>query len=527
MRVTETIRFVFGPDSFTYVTREVPERRTDGVTYVGATMDGVAMGRGTAPGEFEIRRRDNGRRRVLFHFASLSASAHTFTLTYVAAGVARQDADADVLAWQLLPTEHDYAIDRATAEIVYPAASKVIGVSVIGQEAGTAGTEGTTLRVSRRGLSRNQAWPITLRFAPRTLAAVPPLWQQRQLLTREYMPMFLGLGALILLTGAGGFLLFRLNHRPELPDDPYARTPEPPVGLPVALAGAVTASGASVGWPHVLGALLDLARRGVLRIEPGRDSGIFKSKAYLIRRTDAKTVLARHEQALLDALFTTKSGPRDTVTFADITRAVGSPRRWKGIRQAVTADLRAAGLVDADRERTRGRLTILGLAIVLAGIAGLVACIPLLERVGDAVLVLPATLMAVGIVGIGTGATFNVLSADGQRRARAAKSYQRYLADASKQAAASSSTGATFEQALPYAAAFGVAVAWAKHLQKQGVMNGPAWLGALAQDATGSQSHMAATIAMLSAGSHAGGQAGGHSAGGGAGAAGGGSSSAG
>jgi hypothetical protein len=83
-----------------------------------------------------------------------------------------------------------------------------------------------------------------------------------------------------------------------------------------------------------------------------------------------------------------------------------------------------------------------------------------------------------------------------------------------------------FEQALPYAAAFGLALGWAKHLEKQGVTSGPSWLGALAQDGTRTQSHMAATVAMLSAGSSAGGQAG-HNAGGGAGAAGGGSSGAG
>jgi hypothetical protein len=526
IHVTETIRFAFGSDSFTYVYREVPRRRTDGVTYVGASMDGVPMDRGSAPGQFEIKNRDNGRRRVVFHFAPITSSTHTFTLTYVAQGVVRQEADADVLAWQVLPTDHDYPIDRATADIRYPAAASVLGFSAIEPDARAELGDGASLRASRAGLGRDDEWPITVRFAPRTLVAVPPLWQQRQLLTRENIPLFLGLGGLILLTGVGGFLLFRLNTRPELSDDPQARTPAPPDHLPVALAGAVSSQWFGVSWPHALGALLDLARRGVVRVEPNRDPGLFKSKPFLIRRTGVKAALASHEQVLLDLLFTSKAGPRETLSFADVGRVVGSSRRWKRFTKAATADLRAAGLLDAERERLRGRVTILGLGLVIAGIAGLAICVPFLGRVGDALLILPVSLLAVGITGLGAGATFNVLSAEGQRRAIAARSYERYLADLSKHPSPSGAAGAIFEHALPYAAAFGVAVTWAKHLEKQGVTNGPPWLGALAQDQARSSSHMAATIAMLSAGSSAGAQAGGHAAGG-AGAAGGGASGAG
>ena len=174
LHVTETIRFAFGPDSFTYVYREVPERRTDGVVYVGASMDGVPMDRGNGPGQFEIRKRDNGRRRVVFHFAPVTSSTHTFTLTYVAEGVVRQEADADVLAWQILPTDHDYAIDRADAEIVAPAGATVVGFALPEPDVRGLRTEGTTMRLSRAGLGRDEEWPITIRFARRTVAAVPP-----------------------------------------------------------------------------------------------------------------------------------------------------------------------------------------------------------------------------------------------------------------------------------------------------------------------------------------------------------------
>ena len=527
IRVTETIRFAFGPDSFTYVYREVPARRTDGITYLGASMDGVPMDRGGGPGQFEIKKRDNGRRRVVFHFAPVRASTHTFTLTYRAVGVVRQATDADLLVWAVLPTDHDYVIDRATVEIAYPSTTTLAGAPQFEPAGAVSHANDGIVRASRSEVGTDDEWTARVRFAPRTLAAVPPFWQRRQMRTQEYMPLFLGLGGLILLTGVGGFLLFRLNSRPEMPDDPHERIPAPPDGLPVALAAAVTASWIGVTWNHAMGALLDLARRGAVRIESNPDPGLFKSKPFIIRRTGMRPLLAAHEQTLLDLLFTSKTGPRETITFAEVGRVVGSSRRWKRFSKAATADLRAAGLLDSERERIGSRMTVLGLALVIVSIAALAACVPLLERVGDAVLALPVSLLAVGITGLGAGATFNVLSADGLRRARAANGYRRHLQDLSKPSSSAGASSAMFEQALPYAAAFGLALGWAKHLEKRGVTSGPSWLGALAQDGTRRQSHMAATVAMLSAGSSGGAQAGHNAGSGGAGAAGGGSSGAG
>ena len=88
--VTETLRIVFGPDSFTRVVRDLPSRRTDGVIVLGATMDGQALERGRTAGQFEIRKEDDGLRRVVWHFPETSNATRTFTLTYRAAGVARQ-----------------------------------------------------------------------------------------------------------------------------------------------------------------------------------------------------------------------------------------------------------------------------------------------------------------------------------------------------------------------------------------------------------------------------------------------------
>jgi uncharacterized membrane protein len=82
------------------------------------------------------------------------------------------------------------------------------------------------------------------------------------------------------------------------------------------------------------------------------------------------------------------------------------------------------------------------------------------------------------------------------------------------------------EHWLPYAVAFGTALAWMKRLQKQGITMGPSWLTAVSREGAHGPASIGATVAILSSGSSAGAHAGGH-AGGASGAAGGGASGAG
>ena len=163
--VTETIRFIFGPDEFTYVYRELPSRRTDGLTIVEATMDGLPMERGKAAGQFEVKRDDN-RRRIVWHFPATSDAARTFTVTYRAAGVVWQDADSDVLAWTLLPTRHEYAIECASGEVAYPAGSALVADAVLDPSASEVRHEGRTIRFERCPFERNASWVVTPAIRP-------------------------------------------------------------------------------------------------------------------------------------------------------------------------------------------------------------------------------------------------------------------------------------------------------------------------------------------------------------------------
>jgi hypothetical protein len=522
--VTETIRFAFGPDEFTYVYRELPSRKTDGVTILDASMDGVPMARGKSAGQFEVKREDN-RRRVIWHFPATSNASRTFTVTYRAAGVVWQDRDSDVLAWTLLPTRHEYAIDCASGEVAYPPDAARVAEAVFDPPASDVRHEGQSVRFERCPFERNASWVVNLRFAPRSVAPVAPGWQRRSIRNRENTPLFLGLGGLLLLAGLGGFVMFALSHR-------HARTEtsgavwSPPDDLRPALAGTLISTGASAGWGPVLGAVMELARRGVLIVQSVEKPGLFKSQEVRISRGPAVADAAPHERVLLELLFNDKNGPRTSVTFSELAKTFASSRRWKRLKEAIASDLRTERLLDADRERTRGRVMLLGLVVMLLSIAGFIGSVALFDRVGEPVLSLPIALLIVGVAGMITGASLSPLSEEGHRRAGRWRAFKRTLGDASEASAGSAPGALQLERWLPYAVAFGTALAWTKRLQKQGVTLGPSWLAAVSQDGADGPAGIGATVAILSAGSSAGAHAGGH-AGGVSGAAGGGASGAG
>ena len=521
--VTETIRFAFGPEAFTYVFRELPTRRTDGLTVIETSMDGVRMERGKGAGQYELKRDDN-RRRIVWHFPATANAARTFTLTYRAAGVVWQDTDSDVLAWTLLPTRHEYAIDCASGEIVYPEGAALTAEAVLVPPVSRVNQDGRTLRFEHCPFERNASWVMTLRFVPGSVVSVAPRWQQRSALNRENLPLFLGLGGFVLLAGIAGFVVFALNQR-HARSDSAGSVSSPPDHLRPALAGSLISSGASTGWSPVLGAVMDLARRGALSIESVEKSGVFSSGEVRISRGPLQVHAAPHERVLLDLLFTDKHGPRTNVTFSELASTFASSRRWKRLKDAIAAELRDECLLDADRERTRGRVTVAGLVILLSSIPGFIGSVALFDRVGQPVLAVPIALLIVGVVGMITGASLSPLSEDGHRRAERWRAFKRTLASAPDGPGGAPGIDRV-DLWLPYAVAFGTALAWMKRLEKRGVTAGPSWLAAVTRDGAHGPASIGATVAILSAGSSAGSHAGGHS-GGASGAAGGGASGAG
>ena len=122
--ITETVRFHFERDPFTFAFREISLTETDGVKFLDASMDGVQMSPGTQPGQVEVEQGDP--LKVTWHFSPTSNAAHVFVVRYRANGVIRKG-DGDTLVWRAIPEDHDYSIDRSTVTLIYPAKASALG----------------------------------------------------------------------------------------------------------------------------------------------------------------------------------------------------------------------------------------------------------------------------------------------------------------------------------------------------------------------------------------------------------------
>jgi uncharacterized membrane protein YgcG len=259
-----------------------------------------------------------------------------------------------------------------------------------------------------------------------------------------------------------------------------------------------------------LGTLLDLARRGVLKIEETKRSRLYGRQFQIVLYDDSAR-LAPHENVLLESVF--KPG-ETAVTMRDFFSRLTRRRQFP---DAVREELRSAGYINPVRETARRKLSIAGFILLLAGLAlfveGLVFDSSFATPVG-------VSLFVSGFLGLVLAATQPIWSDAGVLVAAQWKAFARYLSKLSRGFELLRDT-ASFERFLPYAAAFGLAAPFLKQRAKQGGVELPPWFHAMdSADASD------AFVAFVSTGD-ASSSGGGGSGGGGGDASGGGSSGAG
>ena len=517
LEVTEQVTFRFDEGPFTRVFREVPTRRTDGILGVTVSLDGRILARGDAAGQFSLGRGENSRVRVVWHLPPTEHATHAFTLAYKVAGVVFRRGDEDVLEWRALPVDHDYAIDAATVEVVWPAGVRARGLAVVprrhtGPVRTSHGNERATWEAS--ALGRDASLEVRVSFLRGALLGALPAWQQRDERARALAPRAIGV-ALVVFLGLGGLfvLLWARSPRPAGREAGGASVEsEPPGPLPVALAGAL-ASGGGVQALHAMGTLTDLAGRGAVRLEE-REAGRWSKRRFVAVRQSGPASLAPHERELLRVVFEPQGAPEAEVGLTEVRKRVR--RSWKTYQDAVKRELVAGRLIDPERVRARNRL--LGFAVMVLVVAGISLFLPivLIPKLGPWPILVPIAAVAAGLVGVTLAHQIPPLTDEGLRQAARWRGFSRQVRDLARGKRAPHRAD-LFERFLPYAAAFGLAAAWAKQFAGKGA---PAWFREIGGAEGGLQ---AAFVAMMSDSSFSSSSGAG---GGGGGAAGGGSSGA-
>jgi hypothetical protein len=504
--VIETVLFRFETGSFTYVFRDLSTRETDGITDVRAFLDGQACSTGNGPGQVEISR--SSPVRVRWHFPPISDASHEFRVEYRASGIARKRDDADVIAWRALPGERAYRIDEATVGLEYPAGVVPLVAPWLRRVDASVQAGPDSASVWLRDIPPKRDVVLEARFPRGSLGGAPPHWQAAAEARQREIATGIRNGVIVTILALALLVLVVVRVRSGLLD-PRSEfdgltVHEPPADLKPALAAVL--AGRSAG---AIGTLLELARRGVLKIEEVPKH--WGSRDFLVTRRDEQLPLSAHESELMKILFA--SGTQVKMSKAATRMQMAGSK----IGSAVRRELTAAGMLSPEKKAQRSKAVW---AMVGLALAGVVVAAVLLVRAGS-----PAFAAFFGI-GFSAGALISAIviastpvwTEQGAIVTAQWRAFARYIRDVSRGREPLPGPD-RFEALLPYAAAFGVAAPWTKRFQKEGEVPFPGWFASLASDAgSGVDSFVAFTSTADSSGGAGGGGGGGASGGGSSGA---------
>lgn len=475
VRVTETLVFRYSGGPFTFVKREIPTQKTDGLRFVEAGMDGKKLGQGSAAGQVEVSGSDP--LTITWHFAGVSDSTHTFTLTYIALGVVEKLPGADVFAYSALPVEHDYNISASTVQVSYPMEAQLQGQPDV--LTGKADIQSQPGRVTFQSgaLGADQTIEVRLQFAPGSLTAQTPLWQgQRQLKTvrdQNSLWVFGALSALLLAAGGVGLRLFGQIHRPAEPPLAVSTIPNPvrPSDLAPALANALQNGGEPQSVSR-MATLIDLAQRGVLEISELPKKGWLAQQDFNVRLLRTSGVKG-HEHIFLQALFAEEllSPGLNTSLKTGVERMA---RAWDSFSYAIRNELLMGGWIDEERRQTQKNWFTITVGALFLAVLALIGCFILIDTLGVWVMLVGVILVLLSIFWLVAVVQMSFLTPKGQLEATGWKCYRAYMEEAAKGHIPNVELN-LFEGALAYAAAFGIAHQWTEFFKKQGLSQMPAW----------------------------------------------------
>lgn len=455
--VRETVVFRFTEKTFSEVERVLSMDRKDGIIDVRAFLDGRPVQEGRGEGQVRIK---PGRRslQVTWKFADTIDQSRTFTLEYRAMNVlATTNSRAD-FAWTVLPSRHRYPIDHARVEWRVPVEAIRVEPTTLDDPRWTTGALSDGWMATRDGIGVNETVVLRDAFQASTLALTVPAWQTSADRARNMAPAFI-VGAATLLVMAAGVVGMTRFRYPQPKIDTAVILPASADGMAPALGTALVSGTVGVSMWQVQATLLDLVRRGFVEIREVADG---KKPKYIVA-ISAPQGLKPHEQVVTDALWL-----RMTQGTIDLANARGHlVKALPAFRRAVVSELRAAGLIDAERTSAAKGMRLAGLVVTVLGIAGMAIFGVLFGHLGDLPLVVPGAVVLSGILFLIAGLTMAVLSPSGAAVAAAWRARRRVLKVVAR-------TPADLEPWWAVAAGFGLASTMAK-----ASAGGPAWLSHL------------------------------------------------
>ncbi|HLF36941.1 MAG TPA: DUF2207 domain-containing protein [Anaerolineales bacterium] len=484
LKVVERQRIRFTAGSFTYGFALIPLDKTQGIDQVSLSEPGGTVYQeasfGEEPFTFETSQVEN-ELEVRWYFPPTADSARTFDLAYTVHGAIRVYDSGDKLQWFAIDDERDFPIEESSVTVLLPPGAAFQIIDSAGAEATwSQSADGTSVTFLPTGpLSSTDVVEVGIEFSHGAIPAQVPGWQAADDDVNYYNDnvkdlVDLGLGVLAVLILLGGpaliyFVYYARGRDPKVGPVPEYLA-EPPGDLPPGIMGTLLDEQAEMR--DVVATIVDLARKGSLRIEETANKGLLglgSTDFIFHRQASGADGLNPVESEVVAGLF---RGGKNSVEMSDLREKFYT--RLPAIQSKLYQEMVSRGFFRTNPDTTRKLWRGLGGAVLVgAFFLGMFATGALSSYTS----LLPCVFGALGLTGLIALVSGGAMPAKTRKGAEAAaqwKAFKTYLERIDKLADLQQ-VGELFERYLPYAIALGIKDSWIHKFSQQPMTPVPGW----------------------------------------------------
>jgi uncharacterized membrane protein len=475
----QEIQFAGGP--FTFGFRDINTRYTEAITDIVVSDERGAyqLNSSGAPRTYTIEHRSDSY-YIKWFFDETTDANRTFLVSYKVHGGLRYYDEGDQLWWKAVYDDHPGRVMASTVTVHVPAPAEIVKVEAYETNAEAQVQDAQTAQfVAQEALDSGQGLEVRVQFTHGVVAGAASAWQEeaeneevisaRRTVVNLFV-ILLSLMMAVLAPVATYLSWYRWGRDPRAEIVP-TYLPEPPSDLPPGLVGTLVDEQANTR--DVLATIVDLARRGYLRIEEvGEDDGSgYSTSDFLYTKLYKPTDdLYEYERYLLQKLF---AGGKERL-LSDLKESFYSYNEH--IKKLMYETVTEKGLFVANPRLVRGKWIGIGVGVIalslLFGCLGTV----ILSVITDTAILLA---FGPGILGIGFLIIAYFMPKKTQKGADEAakwKAFFTYLKNIGEYTDLEKAAD-LFERYLPYAIAFGINKAYIRQWEPVQQVSAPQWYG--------------------------------------------------
>ena len=472
--VEEIQEILFTSGQFHFGYRSVPMGRLDEIIQVEVWEGNRQYTPGSGDEYTFSTRVESGDYEIKWYFPYTSNSSHTYVLRYTVRGGLRYYDDGDQLYWKAVYAARDFPVSESIVSVSLPDGVIAGPVAAYGTDAQVSGQGSNRVTFeATESVSSGQEFEVRVQWPHGAVQGTKAKWQAAE----DNMPLVdLGLGLLGALLLVGGLLLvvllWYLRGRDPRVAIPATLLTKPPSDAPPGVAGTLVDEKADM--EDIIATLVDLARRGYLRIVEEQSAGFLGASSYdfSFRRANKATGgLLTYERTLLKRVF--GRGTERSMSALRNKFYTAVPK----IQDQIYKETVTRKYFRASPSKTRKRYTGLGVGLlIVAGAAGF-CMMSGLSAYSAGAAICPA--LGLGVTAIGLVIVARVMPAKtrlGSEHAARWEAFKRYLSEIERHTDLDQATD-LFEEYLPYAIAFGLDRTWVKKFSRleSAVVPVPTW----------------------------------------------------